>query len=119
VTVRACSGCAFCARADGALVIPHGYTADITADELRQIAQVLKTLESRLQGLYKKVSESSFKDHAAVFENLRWDILKETSYMSWFGLAFTLAGLPKLPLPSRGEVCSGGRNGQACDPSPT
>lgn len=39
-----------------------------------------------------QVSESSFKDHAAVFENLHWDILKETGYMSWFGLAFTLAG---------------------------
>lgn len=39
-----------------------------------------------------QVSESAFKDHGAVFENLHWDILKETGYMSWFGLAFTLAG---------------------------
>lgn len=71
---------------------PEYVNADITADELRQIEQVLKTSEPRLQELYKKVSESSFKDHAAVFENLHWDILKETGYMSWFGLAFTLAG---------------------------
>lgn len=71
---------------------PEYVNADITADELRQIEQVLRTSEPRLQELYKKVSESSFKDHAAVFENLHWDILKETGYMSWFGLAFTLAG---------------------------
>jgi hypothetical protein len=39
-----------------------------------------------------QVSESAFKDLGAVFETLHWDILKETGYMSWFGLAFTLAG---------------------------
>jgi hypothetical protein len=42
--------------------------------------------------LIMQVSESAFKDHSAVFESLQWDILKETGYLSWFELAFTLAG---------------------------
>lgn len=27
-----------------------------------------------------------------MFESLQWDILREASYMNWFGLAFTVAG---------------------------
>ena len=39
-----------------------------------------------------QVSESKLKDHSEVFETLQWDILKETGYISWFSLSFTLAG---------------------------
>ncbi|XP_024397252.1 uncharacterized protein [Physcomitrium patens] len=66
--------------------------SSITIDELRQIEQILQASSTRLEELYKKVSETLFKDHSAVFESLQWDILKETGYISWFELALTLAG---------------------------
>jgi len=64
----------------------------VCIDELRQIENVLHASGARLDELYKKVTETGFKDHASVFESLQWDILKETGYLSWFGLAFILAG---------------------------
>jgi hypothetical protein len=37
-----------------------------------------------------QISESTVKDLDSVFEGLQWDILKESGYMSWYGLACTL-----------------------------
>ena len=55
-----------------------------------------------------QVSDSAFKDHGAVFENLHWDILKETGYMSWFGLAFTLAGYVSAYCAAEAKTSTGG-----------
>lgn len=87
---------------------PEYVSVSITADELRQIDQVLRTSAARLEDLYRKVSDAAFKDLGAVFETLHWDILKETGYMSWFGLAFTLAGY--LSSYCQGEARSGARD---------
>jgi hypothetical protein len=56
-----------------------------------------------------QVSDSAFKDHGAVFENLHWDILKETGYMSWFGLAFTLAGYVSAYCAAEAKTSTGGK----------
>ncbi len=37
-----------------------------------------------------QISESAVKDHGSVLEGLQWDILKESGYISWYGLACTL-----------------------------
>jgi hypothetical protein len=87
---------------------PEYVSVSITADELRQIEQVLRTSAARLEELYRKVSDAAFKDLGAVFETLHWDILKETGYMSWFGLAFTLAGY--LSSYCQGEARSGAKD---------
>ncbi len=39
---------------------------------------------------FVQISESTVKDLDSVFEGLQWDILKESGYMSWYGLACTL-----------------------------
>jgi hypothetical protein len=61
-----------------------------------------------LCSFFSQVTDAAFKDLGAVFETLHWDILKETGYMSWFGLAFTLAGY--LSSYCQGEVRSGARD---------
>ncbi|KAH8966401.1 hypothetical protein BDL97_03G023600 [Sphagnum fallax] len=58
--------------------------------QLGNIAHVLQASGGRLEQLYKKISESAVKDHGSVLEGLQWDILKESGYISWCGLACTL-----------------------------
>ena len=42
--------------------------------------------------LLSQVSESSFKDHGAIFENMNWDIFEGDRLYELVRLAFTLAG---------------------------
>jgi hypothetical protein len=64
--------------------------AESSIKQLRNIEYVLQGSGARLDELYKKISQSTVKDPDSVFEGLQWDILKESGYMSWYGLACTL-----------------------------
>nr|QFS19073.1 putative leucine-rich repeat-containing protein TAO1 [Apopellia endiviifolia (species B)] len=61
-------------------------------EDFRQIDEFLTSYVSFLEGLRKKVTDSTAKDRVVIFENLQWEILRDAGNLTWFGLGFKMVG---------------------------